>query len=138
MFSPLDYCSYIGKVFSHLWSRHRCCALCTVRCGPCKLIYPQLVTLSAELAPAAQIVKFNCNQANKELGKALGIKVAPTFHIYKVSGVAANTEDGGGLLTGTTLSQVYSSSACPHAVVPHLFTYKDMGYNCISAMLLTS
>jgi thioredoxin 1 len=52
-------------------------------CGPCKLIYPQLVTLSAELAPAATICKFNCNQHNKELAKALGIKVAPTFHLYK-------------------------------------------------------
>lgn len=55
------------------------------RCGPCKLIYPELVKLSAELSPAAQIVKFNCNQANKELAKTLGIKVAPTFHVYKVS-----------------------------------------------------
>jgi hypothetical protein len=44
-------------------------------CGPCKLIYPELVKLSAELAPAATIVKFNCNQNNKELAKALGIKV---------------------------------------------------------------
>jgi thioredoxin 1 len=52
-------------------------------CGPCKLIYPQLVTLSAELEPAATIAKFNCNQNNKELAKALGIKVAPTFHLYK-------------------------------------------------------
>lgn len=52
-------------------------------CGPCKLIYPQLVALSAELEPAATIVKFNCNQYNKELAKTLGIKVAPTFHLYK-------------------------------------------------------
>lgn len=52
-------------------------------CGPCKLIYPQLVQLSAELEPAATIVKFNCNQHNKELAKTLGIKVAPTFHLYK-------------------------------------------------------
>ncbi|KAF6264043.1 thioredoxin-like protein [Scenedesmus sp. NREL 46B-D3] len=52
-------------------------------CGPCKLIYPELVKLSAELAPAATIAKFNCNQNNKELAKALGIKVAPTFHVYK-------------------------------------------------------
>jgi thiol-disulfide isomerase/thioredoxin len=44
-------------------------------CGPCKLIYPQLVQLSAEFAPAATIAKFNCNQNNKELAKALGIKV---------------------------------------------------------------
>jgi thioredoxin 1 len=52
-------------------------------CGPCKLILPQLVELSAELEPKATIVKFNCNQHNKELAKALGIKVAPTFHLYK-------------------------------------------------------
>uniref|UniRef100_A0A383W1D9 Thioredoxin domain-containing protein n=1 Tax=Tetradesmus obliquus TaxID=3088 RepID=A0A383W1D9_TETOB len=52
-------------------------------CGPCKLIYPQLVALSEALAPAAVIVKFNCNQANKELAKTLGIKVAPTFQLYR-------------------------------------------------------
>jgi thioredoxin 1 len=45
-------------------------------CGPCKLIYPQLVKLSAEMAPAAVVVKLNCNQANKELAKSLGIKVS--------------------------------------------------------------
>lgn len=39
--------------------------------------------LSAELEPKATIVKFNCNQHNKELAKALGIKVAPTFHLYR-------------------------------------------------------
>jgi hypothetical protein len=33
------------------------------------------VKLSAELAPSAVIAKFNCNQNNKELAKALGIKV---------------------------------------------------------------
>jgi hypothetical protein len=33
--------------------------------------------------PPAQIVKFNCNAYNKELGKTLAIKVAPTFHLYK-------------------------------------------------------
>eukprot|EP00882_Tetradesmus_deserticola_P004445 GHRQ01004690.1.p1 GENE.GHRQ01004690.1~~GHRQ01004690.1.p1 ORF type:complete len:198 (+),score=83.91 GHRQ01004690.1:807-1400(+) len=52
-------------------------------CGPCKLIYPELVKLSSELAPDATIVKFNCNQNNKELAKALGIKVAPTFFLYR-------------------------------------------------------
>ena len=30
-----------------------------------------------------QIVKFNCKPANKELGKELGIKVAPTFILFK-------------------------------------------------------
>ncbi|KAK9804467.1 hypothetical protein WJX73_005097 [Symbiochloris irregularis] len=29
------------------------------------------------------MVKFNCNKGNKEMGKELGIKVAPTFHLYK-------------------------------------------------------
>ena len=33
--------------------------------------------------PRMQIVKFNCNAYNKDLGKTLGIKVAPTFHLYK-------------------------------------------------------
>lgn len=28
-------------------------------------------------------VKFNCNAYNKELGIGLGIKVAPTFFLYK-------------------------------------------------------
>jgi thiol-disulfide isomerase/thioredoxin len=27
--------------------------------------------------------KFNCNKANKEIGKKLDIRVAPTFLIYK-------------------------------------------------------
>lgn len=31
--------------------------------------------MSEALAPAASIVKFNCNQENKELAKSLGIKV---------------------------------------------------------------
>jgi thioredoxin 1 len=47
------------------------------------MIYPELVKLNAELAGKATIVKFNCNAYNKELGKTLGIKVAPTFHLYK-------------------------------------------------------
>ncbi|KAI8474218.1 MAG: thioredoxin F-type [Monoraphidium minutum] len=53
-------------------------------CGPCKMIYPELVKFNAELAPrGGQVVKFNCNKTNKELGKELGIKVAPTFHLYR-------------------------------------------------------
>eukprot|EP00879_Flechtneria_rotunda_P005314 GHRR01005601.1.p1 GENE.GHRR01005601.1~~GHRR01005601.1.p1 ORF type:complete len:185 (+),score=41.35 GHRR01005601.1:513-1067(+) len=55
----------------------------TDRCGPCKLIYPQLVELAGELAPDVAIAKLNCNQANKELATSLGIRVAPTFHLYK-------------------------------------------------------
>ncbi len=52
------------------------------RCGPCKMILPQLVELNAQDADV-DLVKFNCNKENKDLGKALGIKVAPTFHLYK-------------------------------------------------------
>ncbi|GAX73293.1 hypothetical protein CEUSTIGMA_g747.t1 [Chlamydomonas eustigma] len=52
-------------------------------CGPCKMIYPDLVKLTAELEPRARIVKFNCNKYNKELGVQLNIKVAPTFLMYR-------------------------------------------------------
>lgn len=54
-------------------------------CGPCKMIYPDLVKLDSEFNPKARIVKFNCNKQNKELGISLGIKVAPTFHLYRDS-----------------------------------------------------
>lgn len=52
------------------------------RCGPCKIILPTLVEMNAA-DPDVEIVKFNCNQENKVLGKELGIRVAPTFHLYK-------------------------------------------------------
>lgn len=51
-------------------------------CGPCKLMYPELVKLSVEM-PDVRFVKFNCNKQNKDLGIKLGIKVAPTFHLYR-------------------------------------------------------
>ena len=44
---------------------------------------PLLENLAVELAGKAEIVKFNCNKHNKELGQSLGIKVAPTFHVYR-------------------------------------------------------
>ncbi len=44
---------------------------------------PLLEKLAGELEGRAEIVKFNCNKYNKELGVALGIKVAPTFHLYR-------------------------------------------------------
>ena len=53
------------------------------RCGPCKLILPQLVDMAKEMEGRVHIVKFNCNKYNKELGISLGIKVAPTFLLYK-------------------------------------------------------
>ncbi|PSC71986.1 Thioredoxin chloroplastic [Micractinium conductrix] len=52
-------------------------------CGPCKMILPTLLQWSEELADKLEIIKFNCNKENKEVGIALGIKVAPTFLLYK-------------------------------------------------------
>ncbi|KAL4423146.1 hypothetical protein ABPG77_007799 [Micractinium sp. CCAP 211/92] len=52
-------------------------------CGPCKMILPTLVQWAEELEGRVEIIKFNCNKYNKELGIALGIKVAPTFLLYK-------------------------------------------------------
>jgi len=52
-------------------------------CGPCKMIYPELCALQAEMAGSVVFGKLNCNKANKELGVKLAIKVAPTFHLYK-------------------------------------------------------
>lgn len=55
------------------------------RCGPCKVMLPLLEDLAQDLKGKADIVKFNCNAKNKELGKKLNVRVAPTFHIYKSS-----------------------------------------------------
>lgn len=44
---------------------------------------PLLEQMNGELSGKVHMVKFNCNKGNKELGKELGIKVAPTFHLYK-------------------------------------------------------
>jgi thioredoxin 1 len=52
-------------------------------CGPCKVMLPLLEELAEELSDKIDIVKFNCNAKNKELGKTLNVKVAPTFHLYK-------------------------------------------------------
>lgn len=52
-------------------------------CGPCKMIMPTLQQWAVELEDKVEIVKFNCNKHNKDLGIELGIKVAPTFLIYK-------------------------------------------------------
>lgn len=58
--------------------------VCSDWCGPCKLIYPQLVVMSQEY-PDVRFVKFNCSKKNKELGKALGVRVLPTFLMYRNS-----------------------------------------------------
>ena len=44
---------------------------------------PLLVQMAGELQDKVNMVKFNCNKDNKEMGKELGIRVAPTFHLYK-------------------------------------------------------
>jgi len=54
-------------------------------CGPCKMIYPDLVKMSEELSENVKFYKLNCNKSNKDLGKKLQIRVAPTFHLYKRS-----------------------------------------------------
>jgi thioredoxin 1 len=53
-------------------------------CGPCKLIYPKLVALADALAPRGVLfAKADCNAEFKAVGKALNIRVAPTFHLYR-------------------------------------------------------
>lgn len=52
-------------------------------CGPCKLIMPTLEQWHAEMEGKVVMTKFNCNKANKALGMSLGIKVAPTFILFK-------------------------------------------------------
>ena len=56
---------------------------CLCRCGPCKVMLPKLEEMAQELKEEVDIVKVNCNAANKSIGKELNIRVAPTFHLYK-------------------------------------------------------
>ena len=58
---------------------------CLGRCGPCKVMLPHLEQMSQELGDSVKLVKFNCSKENKDLGKSLGIRVAPTFHLYRKS-----------------------------------------------------
>lgn len=46
---------------------------------------PHLEQMSQELGESVKVVKFNCSKENKDLGKSLGIRVAPTFHLYRKS-----------------------------------------------------
>ena len=60
---------------SALLCPHAACAALACprrRCGPCKMILPTLQQWAEELEGRCDIVKFNCNKANKELG----VKVA--------------------------------------------------------------
>eukprot|EP00899_Mesostigma_viride_P001627 jgi/Mesvir1/11465/Mv04611-RA.1 len=55
----------------------------TTWCGPCKVILPQLEQLAAEMKDHVVFYKFNCNKENKTVAQGLGVKVAPTFFIFK-------------------------------------------------------
>lgn len=47
------------------------------------MIYPKLVEMAGRYEGQAQFAKFLCSKENRELGVQLGIKVAPTFFLYK-------------------------------------------------------
>jgi thioredoxin 1 len=49
-------------------------------CGPCKLIKPTLVQWAAEMAEEVEIVKFNCNKNNKELG--MSVRPWPNGNVF--------------------------------------------------------
>ncbi len=50
---------------------------------------PKLVEMSAEYTDV-KFVKVNCNKEFKDIGKALAIKVAPTFHLYRNAKLVAS------------------------------------------------
>mmetsp|Transcript_38381 Transcript_38381/g.71988 ORF Transcript_38381/g.71988 Transcript_38381/m.71988 type:complete len:156 (-) Transcript_38381:136-603(-) len=52
-------------------------------CGPCKLIYPQLVKMQDKYTDGLVFAKLDCNKENKELATSLGVKVVPTFFLFK-------------------------------------------------------
>ncbi|KAJ3682328.1 hypothetical protein LUZ60_014901 [Juncus effusus] len=51
-------------------------------CGPCKLMAPKFQVLAEENLDVV-FLKLDCNQDNRPLAKELGIKVVPTFKIFK-------------------------------------------------------
>ncbi|PKA60908.1 Thioredoxin F2, chloroplastic [Apostasia shenzhenica] len=51
-------------------------------CGPCKVIAPKFKGLSEKYLDVV-FLKLDCNQENKPLAKELGIRVVPTFKIFK-------------------------------------------------------
>lgn len=51
-------------------------------CGPCKIMYPKIVELSGKYTDVT-FLKLDCNQENKALAKELGVRVVPTFKIFK-------------------------------------------------------
>eukprot|EP00270_Netrium_digitus_P012362 TRINITY_DN4007_c0_g1_i1.p1 TRINITY_DN4007_c0_g1~~TRINITY_DN4007_c0_g1_i1.p1 ORF type:complete len:187 (+),score=45.50 TRINITY_DN4007_c0_g1_i1:121-681(+) len=51
-------------------------------CGPCKLLYPKLEALAEEYDDVV-FLKLDCNEKNKPLAKALGVKAVPTFKLFR-------------------------------------------------------
>jgi thioredoxin len=50
-------------------------------CGPCKVVEPELVSLSQELGERAKIVKVDIDQS-PHLARQLGIQSVPTFVVF--------------------------------------------------------
>ncbi|MCO5574105.1 hypothetical protein L7F22_027883 [Adiantum nelumboides] len=61
------------------------------RCGPCKIMYPKIVELSQKHADVV-FLKLDCNQENKALAKQLGVKVVPTFKLFRNRQVIAEVK----------------------------------------------
>ncbi|KAL3653935.1 hypothetical protein CASFOL_003616 [Castilleja foliolosa] len=51
-------------------------------CGPCKIIAPKFQKLSEKYEDVV-FLKLDCSSDNRPLAKELGIKVVPTFKIFK-------------------------------------------------------
>ncbi|GFQ00386.1 thioredoxin f1 chloroplastic [Phtheirospermum japonicum] len=51
-------------------------------CGPCKIIAPKFQKLSEKYDDVV-FLKLDCSSDNRPLAKELGIKVVPTFKIFK-------------------------------------------------------
>ena len=68
-------------------SSRRCAARSTPRVA-FRVVQRVALTRCVRNCPAQEykdvkFVKCNCNKEFKDIGKALGIRVAPTFHLYK-------------------------------------------------------
>ncbi|MCL7042342.1 hypothetical protein MKW94_002289 [Papaver nudicaule] len=51
-------------------------------CGPCKIMAPKFAKLAEKYLDVV-FMKLDCNNENRPLAKELGIKVVPTFKIFK-------------------------------------------------------
>ncbi|KAH7446955.1 hypothetical protein KP509_01G084000 [Ceratopteris richardii] len=56
--------------------------LYTQSCGPCEIMYPKIVDLS-QMYTDVLFLKLDCNQNNRALSKKMGVKVVPTFKLFR-------------------------------------------------------